>query len=96
MIKRDQLFPGPTASNFGFEIFTFFGVKIRALGAGLDLLIISVVKFWWFSFFFSSSLGPLELELASFKDWQEIGNIWEISLKVASAPDTLATLHHLR
>ena len=38
--------------------------------------------------FFTSSLGPLEPELGPFKDWQEIGDIWEISLKVASAPES--------
>ena len=35
--------------------------------------------------FFVSSLGPLEPELAPFKDLQEIGDIWKISLKVALA-----------
>ena len=32
--------------------------------------------------FFGSSLGPLEPELAPFKDLEEIGDIWEISFKV--------------
>ena len=31
--------------------------------------------------FFTSSLGPLEPELAPFKDLEEIGNIWEIGGK---------------
>ena len=31
--------------------------------------------------FFTSSLGPLEPELAPFKDLEEIGEIWEISGK---------------
>ena len=35
--------------------------------------------------FFVSSLGPLEPELAPFKELQEIGDIWKISLKVALA-----------
>ena len=35
--------------------------------------------------FFTSSLGPLEPELATFKDFEEIGIIWKISLKVALA-----------
>ena len=95
MIKRYQLFPGPTASNFGFEILKFLGSRLEP--SKLDW---TCSSFLWLNsddfLFFSSSLGPLEPELASFKDWQEIGNIWEISLKVASAPDTLAALHHLR
>ena len=33
--------------------------------------------------FFTSSLGPLEPELALFKDLEEIGDIWKISLNVA-------------
>ena len=33
--------------------------------------------------FFTSSLGPLEPELAPFKDLEEIGDIWKISLNVA-------------
>ena len=49
---------GPTASNLRYEILTNFWVKIRVLvrphlwsWTGFDLLIISWVKFWWFSFF---------------------------------------------
>ena len=36
--------------------------------------------------FFISSLGPLEAELAPFKDLLEIVAIWKIFLKVALAP----------
>ena len=35
-------------------------------------------------FYFTSSLGPLEPELALFKDLKEIGSIWEISLTVGA------------
>ena len=45
--------------------------------------------------FLTSLIAFLEPELAPFKDWQEIGDIWEISLKVASAPAAPAALHHL-
>ena len=34
----------------------------------------------------TSLIALLEPELAPFKDWQEISDIWEISLKVTSAP----------
>ena len=50
---------GPTASNFGYEILMIFWVEIRAFSrphvwswTGFDLLTISGVKFWWFSFFY--------------------------------------------
>ena len=33
--------------------------------------------------FFTSSLGTVEPELALFKDLEEIGDIWKISLNVA-------------
>ena len=53
-----------------------FRVKFRALvrpnlqsWTGFDLLIIQGVKFWSFPLFFTFSLGPLEPELALFKDW---------------------------
>ena len=45
--------------------------------------------------FLTSLIALLEPKLALFKDWQEIGGIWEISLKVASAPAAPAALHHL-
>ena len=79
---------GPAASNFGYEFWAFILGKIRALVwkhlqslIKFDLPIILGVKFWWFSFFFTSSLGPLEPELAQFKDLEEIGDIWEMSGK---------------
>ena len=43
---------------------------------------------------FTSSLGPPEPELASFKDLEEIGNIWKISLKVALAPTDFFLISH--
>ena len=49
---------GPTASNFCYDFWQFFVVKIIALvrkhlksWTGFDLTIILGVKFWWFSFF---------------------------------------------
>ena len=44
--------------------------------------------------FFTSSLGPLEPELAPFKDLEEIGDIWKISLKVAQAPTDFSLISH--
>ena len=44
--------------------------------------------------FFTSSLGPLEPELALFKDLEEIGDIWKISLKVALAPTDFSLIYH--
>ena len=31
-------------------------------------------------FFFGSPNGPLEAELAPFKDWEEIGDIWDFEI----------------
>ena len=49
---------GSTASDFGYKILIIFGVEIGAFvrphvwsWTGFDLLTISGVKFWWFSFF---------------------------------------------
>ena len=44
--------------------------------------------------FFTSSLGRLEPELAPFKDLEEIGDIWKISLKVAQAPTDFLLISH--
>ena len=40
--------------------------------------------------FLTSLIALLEPDLAPFKDWEEIGDIWEISLNVASAAATPA------
>ena len=78
---------GPTASNLRYEILTIFGWRLEpscdhTLGAGLDLTCSSFRGLNSDDFpFFISSLGPLEAELAPFKDLHENGDISEISGK---------------
>ena len=93
--KREQALLGhihgkfwPHSLQFGLWFFTLFLVKFRDIvwkhlqsWTGFDLPIVLGVKFWWFFFCFTSSLGPLEPEYALFKDLEEIGKILEISEK---------------
>ena len=76
---------GVPCSTPDFALLSHFWVKIRAVvrqnlprWTGFDLLRVFWVKFWWFSFFFKSSVALLEAELTVLKDWEEMGNIWEI------------------
>ena len=67
----------------------------HTFGAGLNL---TCPSFWGLNSddfpFFTSSLSPLESELAPFEKLQEIGNIWEIALKVALAPNDFSLIFH--
>ena len=44
--------------------------------------------------FFTSSLGPLEPELAPFEDLEEIGDICKIPLNVALVPTDFSLISH--
>ena len=67
----------------------------HTFGAGLNL---ACPSFWGLNSddfpFFTFSLGPQEPELAPFEKLQEIGNIWEIALKVALAPNDFSLIFH--